>query len=147
MNEAASDSIAAPHQTARRRATSVGIALFVTWIAGLTWLVVTTSNPVTLNLAQLLNSDTIVAAELINRETGEFRRVTTLIGDEPPETFRVRMISEVVGPESGRWLLPLQRERENYSIVPVPYRDKELLLVYPADDETIAQARDLLGIE
>lgn len=126
---------------------SVGIALFATWIAGLVWLVVTTSNPVTLNVVQLLNSDTIVAAELINRETGEFRRVTTIIGEEPPETFRVRAISEVVGPKSGRWLLPLQREREDYAIVPVPYRDQELLLVYPGDDATIARARDLLGIE
>jgi hypothetical protein len=148
VNEAASQTASASSDAARRLAFRAGIGLFVLWLCGLTWLVFNTSNPVTLNVVQLQQSDCVVVADLTDPERGEFRRVTKIIGNEIPETFRVLQFPALSGPEAARWLMALHREREGeYSVVPVPYRDTELLLVYPGDEGTIAQARDLLDLD
>ncbi len=147
MNDAARQPASGGNESAKRLAFAGGL-LFAVWVAGLIWLAVETSNPVTLNVAQMMNADCVVVAELSDAETGEFQLVTKIEGREPPETFRVLGIADITGPESGRWLLALNRERAgDYTVVPVLYRDRKLLLVYPGDDEVVAQARELLGIE
>ena len=130
----------------RRRVFVVGFCLFAVWVAGLITLVVTASNPVTLNVAQLREADCVVVAVLKNAETGEFELDSVISGAEPPATFQVVGLAEFTPPEADRWLMPLYQERGgNYSVVPVPYRDTELLLVYPATDDVVADARRFVG--
>lgn len=143
---AASPQTVVENRSARRTKFIYAICLFALWLGGLVTLVVTTSNPVTLNVAQLRDADSVVVATLTDAAAGEFELVDTIAGIEPPASFQVQGIADVSGPESNRWLLPLYLERDgNFSIVPVPYRDKELLLVYPATDDVVAEANALVG--
>ncbi len=145
MNEAPSQPVAG-NNAPRRRFFVAGICLFAFWVAGLVTLVVTSSNPVTLNVAQLKEADCVVVAKLSDADAGEFTLVSTIKGVAPPETFRVLTTAEITPPESENWLLPLYQERAgNFSVVPVPYRDRELLLVYPATDDVVAEMRKLVG--
>lgn len=145
MNEAPSQPESGSNAP-RRRVFVIGICLFAVWVAGLVMLVATSSNPVTLNVAQLREADSVVVATLSDADSGEFTLVSTIKGTVPPQTFRVLRTREIAPPESENWLLALYQERAgNFSVVPVPYRDKDLLMVYPATDEVIAEARRLIG--
>ncbi len=143
MNEAPSQPVAG-NNAPRRRFFVAGICLFAFWVAGLVTLVVTSSNPVTLNVAQLKEADCVVVAKLSDADAGEFTLVSTIKG-VAPETFRVLTTAEITSPESENWLLPLYQERAGTSVVPVPYRDREPLLVYPATDDVVAEMRKLVG--
>lgn len=145
MNEAPSQPEVG-NNASRPRAFVVGVCLFAAWVAGLITLVATSSNPITLNVAQLKEADCVVVATLSNADAGEFALVSTIKGVAPPETFRVLKTTEITPPGSETWLLPLYQERAgNFSVVPIPYRDHELLLVYPATDDVIAATRNLVG--
>lgn len=127
------------------RAFFIGVCLFIIWLAGLVTLVVTASNPVTINVAQLRQADCIVVATISNPEVGEFTLQDTILGSDPPDTFRVLQFGSIIAPESDSWLMALLQEPAgNYSVVPVPYRNRPLLLVYPGDEEVVEQARELM---
>lgn len=147
MNKAPSEPPATEAIVGRRRAFWSGVGLFILWLGGLVALVITSSNPVTVNVAQLLEADSIVVADLTNPDTGEFELEAKIFGEDMPDQFRVLQFEEIIPVEGNRWLMALHQERAgNYSVVPVPYRDRELLLVYPGDEATIAQARQALDI-
>jgi hypothetical protein len=132
-------------RTSQWRAFIVGACLFVVWLAGLVTLVVTASNPVTLNVAQLRQADCIVVATVSDPAVGEFTLQKTILGSHPPDTFRVLQFGNIIAPDGDTWLMALLQEPAgNYSVVPVPYRNRNLLLVYPGDEEVVEQARKLV---
>jgi hypothetical protein len=132
-------------RAAQWRAFIIGVCLFVVWLAGLVALVVTASNPVTINVVQLSQADCIVVATISNPDVGEFTLQDTILGSEPPDTFRVLQFGSIIAPDGDSWLMALRQEPAgNFSVVPVPYRNRQLLLVYPGDEAVVEQARELV---
>lgn len=133
-------STAAPPATARRAAVAL---IAVAWCAGLTWLVLTTSNPVTLNRLQILEADEVVTATIEDRDSGRCRIIRQWTGEALRKEIVVDGLSKTAAQSQGEWILPLVELGEELQIVPsrLPSRAR---LVYPATPEAVAQLETIL---
>ena len=82
---------AAPPSTSRRAALAL---IAVAWCAGLTWLVLTTSNPVTLNRLQILEADAVVTAAVDDLASGRCRVIQQWSGEALPNNIVVARLGD-----------------------------------------------------
>lgn len=105
-----------------------------------------TANPVTINRAQLLDSDLVVVGRVTRISAtgvGEVTIENVLRGVDVPETLRVAHLPEVVR-AGGRYLLPLRRRGTRFEITPAPAHAEKTWLVYPAREDVLRVAETLL---
>lgn len=129
------------------------LAIGVAWWLTLSWLVVKTANPVTLNRLQVLTADVVVVAELVDVASGKLTVIETYHGEKLPDS------SELYLPElrsaklkaGDRLLLPLSKNSTSggspanaFSITPNLIESGKPLF-YPANDEAILQLQELLA--
>lgn len=128
----------------RRRAAAAVIS--VAWCAALAWLVLATSNPVTLNRRQILNADAVVTVQITDRAVGACRVVRQWRGTAAPDEIVVRGLAETAASGDGEWILPLQKTQGGYEVLPSA-RGGEARLVYPATPAVVRQLEELVGSE
>jgi hypothetical protein len=116
------------------------------WCAALLWLVLATSNPVTLNRRQVLDADAVVTAHVTDVATGTCRIVKQWNGAPLPAEIVVEELSETAATAGGEWILPLAVTVDGYEVVPsrLPSHAR---LVYPATPEAMEQLERILGAE
>jgi len=132
----------APVNAPASRAAAALIA--VGWCGALSWLVLTTSNPVTLNRRQILDADAVVTAHVTDLKSGRCRVVKQWTGDPLTDEIVVERLNQTAALADGEWILPLARHSDELQVVAsrLPSRAR---LVYPATPEAVAQLEAILG--
>ena len=130
-----------PAAAGRRRALVVLLA--VAWCAALAWLALATSNPVTLNRAQIRGADAVITARIEDLAAGRCRVVKQWTGEAVPNELVVRGMDQSAAREEGEWILPLHRSHDGFELQPgaLPSQTR---LVYPATPEAVDQLRKLV---
>lgn len=126
----------------RRRAIAFTVAAL--WIAALTLLTVTTSNPVTLNREQILRADAVVSAQVLDVHSGACRIEHQWSGTPLEPDVIVQGLEQTAATTEGLWILPLTSGPAGLEV------ERTLLpsgarLVYPATPQAVRQLEQLLG--
>jgi len=120
-------------------------SLLVVWLGALTILVLTTSNPVVLNRAQLRTAPLVIMARVTDLSSGRCD-VERQWGSPTNATSVTILGLQHLGARTGeRYLFALQRDGSDaYEIVPAG-KEHSSRPIYPATPESIAQLEQLLG--
>jgi hypothetical protein len=153
----------------------VAAGLFLAWMGWLVYLVAQTRHPVVLSRPQFLVADLYVTARLRADGDKPAARVTieeTLwardAGDKLPAGTEVTIpalaeswqkedaVKPKYGPDQGWqgervYLLPLIKKKGDYDVASIPLSpgfakdEAHRLQIYPANDEALSQARDIIA--
>jgi hypothetical protein len=123
------------------------VILFAVWVAFLVTLAVLSSNPVTLNRAQIRRADLVVEATVQQLATGECRIERSW--PDAPQLGPVITVADLeeAGAHAGQaYLLPLEREprRAGFRIAPTP-PPLSKPLIYPANVDSRHQLEEILA--
>jgi hypothetical protein len=127
--------------TARRTAAAL---IAVVWCVALTWLVLATANPVTLNRRQILDADAVVTAQLIDPATGTCRIVRQWNGTTLPDEIVVAHLDETAVRAGSDWILPLVKTGEEPEVL-ASSPPSHARFVYPATPEALEQLEAILN--
>ena len=113
------------------------------WLIVLLSLSITTANPVTLNLDQVLESTDVLTAVVENPQTGTVR-VQKTWKEEVTETELVLANLGLTGAAAGKWILiPVVKRGRTWLVTPTKLPGNPPL-VYPATAETVRQLQGIL---
>jgi hypothetical protein len=136
------DTAPAPSDVAGRRRI-IAVLIAIAWCAVLAILVLLSANPVTLNRRQIFDADALVAAQVLDPQSGACR-VTRQWNDDPlPEQIVVERLHDTAVTEEGEWILPLQVRGDRLEIVP-SLLPSGARLVYPATPDAVRQLEAIL---
>jgi hypothetical protein len=108
------------------------------------WLVLATSNPVTLNRQQILDADAVVTVRVLKVHEGRCRIERQWTGAALPEEIVVHELDKTPASEAGQWILPLAATADGNEIIPSQL-PSHARLVYPATPEAVQQLERILG--
>lgn len=136
-----------PKEGRRRTGLLVAAAVLAAgWLGSLAVLALRTANPVTVNRAQLLSSDAVVIAEPGGGSGWSVvLRVDSTLAGDVPEEVRAGGVEPERFAAGGRFLVPLRETDAGFVVTPAPPALKGVPLVYPATDETVRAAKEILA--
>ncbi|MBL8851510.1 MAG: hypothetical protein JNG89_17635 [Planctomycetaceae bacterium] len=137
------DSPAASPSVSVAAHTAIAI-IAIAWCAALTWLVLATANPVTLNRRQILDADAVVTAQLVDPATGTCRIVRQWNGPMLPNEIVVAYLDETAVRAGGDWILPLVKIGDQPEVLASSLRS-HARFVYPATPEVLEQLDAILN--
>ncbi len=118
------------------------------WLAFLAFLAFRTANPVTLNRAQLLSSDAVVIASPLpgSGKSGinTLRVEKVLAGVGVPDAVRFGVVEPERFSQAGRYVVPLRESEGGYVVTPTPPALNGVPLVYPATEDAVRAAEEIL---
>ena len=135
-----------PSRTISRRAFLIAATLGALWIAALAALAVFTANPITLNREQIMTSDAVVTARVLDPAAGT-------VAVEKVWKSRTELTAERLALDNldkGRiragalYLVPLSRVRADRYEVTRTQLPNQQPLVYPATDDAVRQLEAIL---
>jgi hypothetical protein len=131
--------------TGQRIAVKLAALAVIVWTLGLAALTLFTANPTTIGRDQVMQSDAVVTAQLVEAGRDRVRVEQVLLGEVAAgEVISVLNLLEVPGLSIGMtYLLPLSQFREDY-VVTTFAGQQSPPLIYPATPETIAEAKQAL---
>jgi len=139
--------IATPPEQSPTRSIGRRRFLAIPWIAALALLVVTSANPVTLNVVQIRRAagdGAIIAATVLDAATGKCRVDAVLtasptLGDALRQGNEIRIVNlrETKAAIGKRYIIPLAQSLGMFAVVPTGLPDR-LPLIYPSSPETRA---------
>ncbi len=105
-----------------------------------------TAKPTIVSPGQLLDSHVVVVARRVGAASDRIRVERVLRGDTAPDRIlRVVNLPDVPGLADDRsYLFALSRHRQDFNVTTLEGKTKELLLVYPASQDVIEQAKAIL---
>lgn len=131
-----------------RNAIFVGVvAVALIWWCCLTYLSLTTANPVTLNRTQLVTSEGVVHARLEDLSEGRILIKAILFGKDRQGTIKIRNLEKTKAVENQEFLIPLTTNEEGWlSVTPLSREvfERELYLVYPYSEARKSEVLKLL---
>lgn len=143
---------ASPTAQSPKRARS--IVLVIVWIAVLAILVVTSANPVTLNVVQIddaAKNGAILAVTVLDPRQGSCHVEEVLAGRadlvaalKSGDSIRIANLQSTQAKAGEAYLVPAIRTGDNYYIAPTPLPDQPRL-IYPDSVKTRAMVHDLLN--
>lgn len=132
----------------------IAFAVGALWVSSLLIMVLTTANPVTINIVQVHESTSIVVAKVNSLYPGEIEVMEVLSGPNPGKTLAIRNLTETPAQVGGTYLIPLipvteapKRMPNLFDITPtgIPGKMAEsrgMPLIYPDTRE----AREMLSL-
>lgn len=125
-----------PNRGVFTRAMAAACFLGIVWLSLLLWMTVTYANPVTLNLAQIEESDYVVEGQF--DETGELFLVSRTWPENSALTkIRLTNSTEIQHPSDGEYLVPVKTMGGRYFVTPSQLQGKPL--IYPATEDALRQ--------
>lgn len=120
--------------------------LLAGWFAFLALLAVFTANPVTLNRQQLLDADVVVLGVADGEPVNDVAMfsVYRILAGQAPKHLRLANVSSKRVQSGGRYILPLRNLDGKYAVAPTPPAYQSAPLIYPATDEAIRAAEQIL---
>lgn len=119
----------------------------VIWLAALAVLAVWTSNPVTLNRRQVLQSlqqGVVVRARVVDLKTGRCETIEQWPAGIVGDSFDVANLQDTEAQSGQSYLLPLLRTDQGYVVAPTPGGQP---LIYPDTSMALAQLKELLATQ
>lgn len=130
------------HRGVFTRSLAAACLLGVVWLSLLLWMTVTYANPVTLNLAQIEESDYVVEGHF--DESGEFFLVSRTWPENSALTkIRLTNATEIHHVSDGEYLVPVKTMGGRYFVTPSQLRGKPL--IYPVTEEALKQLEGALS--
>jgi hypothetical protein len=117
------------------------IAIAVVWYCFLITIAALTANPVQLNALQIKRSKWVVTASIDQSGSVEIRKL--IVGEMLDDPIK---LTQPLPQPHGEIILPLIREFGDIRITPtnLPKSDR---LTYPSNEHTMAQLRQILGLD
>ncbi len=122
----------------------VAVGLAGAWILGLVTLAVLTSNPVTLNRAQILHADFVVTAKRTSADSNSLSITKEWKHGQKFQTVSVANLQKIDMPTEQDFLVPLERVGSEKFTIPLCPPPKQVPLIYPATPEAETQLKTLL---
>jgi hypothetical protein len=118
-------------------------------------MVLTSANPPTVNRQQILDSESVVEAEVVDLTAGKVQSIKVHLGPNLIGELKITNLAETGAIQGETYLLPLMPERKGaWSVTPSPLPDTRhpaeanspgLPLIYPVCNSTLQQLSAIRG--